>query len=290
MLILLDANAYLHRAYHVYSHLTRAHDGHPTGAVYGFLQMVHGDLDRFEYTHAAAVFDGRGGSKKRFAIHPEYKAARGERPPAITRQYPLVRRATHALGLACCEQEGWEADDLIATYAEHAHRVGLPVLILSSDKDFMQLMRDGVQLRCPIKKRTMTDADVLKKFGVTPDLVTAVQALQGDTIDNVPGVHGVGPKTAAALINATKSLREAVLACVHGRPVPISDLLRNRIAANVDTVARALELVTLDRNVPLDQPIDALVRKGFSSAHLSAFLDEMEFPSLKERLLGRVAA
>ena len=291
MLLLIDANGYLHRAYHAHPYLTRASDGQPTGAVYGFVRMVFNDLRQFEHTHVAAVFDGKGGSRKRYALHPDYKGGRGERAPGLVSQYQLVRRAAAALSIACVEQEGWEADDLIATYAAQATSRGIPTTILSSDKDFMQLMRDDVTLHCPIKKQTMGLDDVHKKFGVLPHLVTAVQALQGDTVDNIPGVAGIGPKTAAALINSCGSLEAALAACSNAMTtLPISVRHRQKIAENADRARLSLQLATLDCAAPVVRTLDHLARTEFDPIALANFLLEMEFASLRSTLLGEVAA
>src|SRR5271155_3860685 len=205
-LYLVDGSGYLFRAYHALPPLTRKSDGLPTGAVAGFSNMLWKLLEDTKAgdkpTHLAVIFDA---GKKTFRndIYPLYKANRPEPPEDLIPQFPLVREATRAFGVPAIEIAGFEADDLIATYARIAREAGVKVTIMSSDKDLMQLVVDGqVELLDPMKNKRLGSADVMEKFGVPPSKVVEVQALAGDSTDNVPGVRGIGVKTAAELINA----------------------------------------------------------------------------------------
>ncbi len=204
-LYLVDGSGYLFRAYHALPPLTRKSDGLPTGAVAGYCNMLWKLLEDMkgpeQPTHLAVIFDA---SEKTFRneIYKEYKAHRPPAPEDLIPQFPLVRDATRAFGVSCVEMNGYEADDLIATYARLARESGARCTIISSDKDLMQLVVDGqVELLDTMKNRRLASAEVLEKFGVAPDKVVQVQALAGDTSDNVPGVRGIGVKTAAELIN-----------------------------------------------------------------------------------------
>ncbi|HYD04687.1 MAG TPA: 5'-3' exonuclease H3TH domain-containing protein, partial [Reyranella sp.] len=206
---LVDGSGYIFRAYHALPPLTRS-DGTPTNAVLGFTNMLWKLLEETDADHVAVIFDA---SRKTFrdAIYKEYKANRTEPPEDLIPQFALIRDAVKAFNLPCIEMEGYEADDLIATYADHAVAEGADVTIVSSDKDLMQLIRDGIKMWDPMKNRPIGATEVQEKFGVTPDKVIDVQALCGDSTDNVPGVPGIGVKTAAELINTYGDL-ETLLA------------------------------------------------------------------------------
>ena len=201
---LIDGSGYIFRAYHALPRLTRK-DGTPTGAVSGFCNMlaklVNDVADEGGLDHIAVIFDA---SRDTFRneIFSDYKANRPPAPEDLVPQFPFFRTAVRAFNMPCLEMDGYEADDLIATYTKQALASGYDVAIVSSDKDLMQLVQDGVVMRDPIKglKPIGTD-EVFAKFGVTPDKVIEVQALAGDSVDNVPGVPGIGVKTAAELIN-----------------------------------------------------------------------------------------
>ncbi|MBU6408452.1 MAG: DNA polymerase I, partial [Alphaproteobacteria bacterium] len=203
-LFLIDGSGYIFRAYHALPPLTRASDGLPVGAVSGFCNMVWKFLEDMKAgerpTHLAVIFDK---SEKSFRkdIYPAYKANRPPPPEDLVPQFGLIREATKAFGLPCIEMEGFEADDLIATYARQAAAKGARVDIVSSDKDLMQLIDgDRIFLFDPMKSKPLGLDAVMEKFGVAPDKVIDVQALMGDSVDNVPGARGIGPKTAAELI------------------------------------------------------------------------------------------
>ncbi len=203
-LYLIDASAYIFRAFHALPPLTRASDGLPIGAVSGFCNMLWKLLEDLKGderpTHFACVFD-KGSYTFRNDMYPEYKANRGETPEDLVPQFPLVRRAAIAFHAHALEMEGYEADDLIATYAKQAEAKGARVTIVSSDKDLMQLVSDKVEMLDTMKNKTMGIDAVHEKFGVGPDKVIDVQSLAGDSVDNIPGAPGIGVKTAALLIN-----------------------------------------------------------------------------------------
>jgi DNA polymerase I len=197
-LYLIDGSGYLFRAYHALPPLNRP-DGTPVNAVLGFSRMLTQLLDDPEVDHVAVILDA-GRKTFRNEIYEQYKAHRPEPPEDLIPQFPLIREAAKAFGLACCELKGFEADDLIATYARIAVEEGATCTIVSSDKDLMQLVRPGVDMLDPIKHRKIGKAEVIERFGVPPDKVVDVQALAGDSTDNVPGAPGIGVKTAAQLI------------------------------------------------------------------------------------------
>ena len=200
---LIDGSGYIFRAYHALPPLSRS-DGTPTGAVAGFCNMLVKLMDEVvgsgDAGHLAVVFD-KGRTSFRNDIYPDYKANRPPAPEDLVSQFGLIREATRAFNVACIEIESFEADDVIATYARIAREAGFEVVIVSSDKDMMQLVGDGVSMLDPIRSRPIGAAEVGEKFGVGPDKVIEVQALAGDPTDNVPGVPGIGIKTAAELIN-----------------------------------------------------------------------------------------
>ena len=202
-LYLIDGSGYLFRAYHALPPLTRKSDGLPMGAVSGYCNMLWKLLEDMKSdapTHLAVIFDA-GEKTFRNDIYKEYKANRPPPPEDLIPQFPLVRDATRAFGVSCVEMKGYEADDLIATYARLGREAGAKVTIVSSDKDLMQLVVDGkVELLDTMKNKRIASAEVMERFGVGPDKVVQVQALAGDSTDNVPGVRGIGVKTAAELI------------------------------------------------------------------------------------------
>ncbi len=275
-LILIDASGFIFRAYHALPPLNRP-DGTPVGAVLGFCNM----LLRLESAHPTAtlvaVFDAARHSF-RHEIYPQYKAHRPPAPPDLVPQFALVREAAEAFGLPVIESLGFEADDLLASYAAAAQATGEPVTILSSDKDLMQLIGSGVSLMDPIKYTNIGEAEVLAKFGVPPDKVIEVQALMGDSTDNVPGVPGIGVKTAAELIQTYGSL-ENLLAntATIQQPKRREALEQNRDAARI-----SYQLVQLKRDVPLPVPLAQLQRGNKNN--LAAFLQQQGFKNLLTRL------
>src|ERR1700742_2470854 len=249
-LYLVDGSGYLFRAYHALPPLTRKSDGLPVGAVSGYCNMMWKLLEDMKGgdapTHLAVVFDA-GAVTFRNAFYDQYKAHRPPPPEDLIPQFPLVRDATRAFGVSCVEQDGFEADDLIATYARLAREAGARCTIISSDKDLMQLVEDGkVELFDTMKNKRIGSAEVMEKFGVPPSKVIEVQALAGDSVDNVPGVRGIGIKTAAELINLYGDL-ETLLARAGEikQPKRRETLIENAAKARVSK-----KLVTLDANAP----------------------------------------
>ena len=197
--MLIDGSGFIFRAYHALPPMTRP-DGTPVNAVFGFSNMLAKLLREHVGTHIAVIFDA-GRVTFRNRLYEAYKAQRPPAPDDLIPQFALVREATEAFGVPGIELDDWEADDLIAAYAQAAVGAGGQVTIVSSDKDLMQLIRPGVEMLDPIKQKPIGPAEVMEKFGVTPDKMIEVQALIGDLTDNVPGVPGIGPKGAAQLIN-----------------------------------------------------------------------------------------
>ncbi len=277
-LVLVDGSGYIFRAFHALPPMTRA-DGTPVNAVFGFTNMLARFMRDHVGTHLAVVFDA-GSQTFRNRIYDQYKAHRPEPPPELIPQFKLVRDATAAFGVACVELENYEADDLIAAYATAGLAAGATVTIVSSDKDLMQLVRPGVTMLDPIKQKSIGPAEVFEKFGVTPDKVIDVQALMGDSVDNVPGVPGIGPKNAAELINGFGNL-EAVLA---GASSMKPSKRRDNLLAFAEAARVSKKLVTLTDDVPLPLPFDALETVPLDRTRLSNWLHGMGFRSTALRL------
>ena len=245
---LIDGSGYIFRAFHALPPLTRPSDGLPVGAVHGFCAMLWKLLQDSRKssgpTHLAVIFDA---SEKTFRneIYKDYKAHRPPAPEELVPQFPLIRDAVKAFNVACIEQLGFEADDLIATYAVQAVAAGADVTIVSSDKDLMQLVRPGIGMLDTMKNRTIGPDEVREKFGVTPDKVVDVQALAGNSTDNVPGVPGIGVKTAAELINEYGDL-ETLLARAGEIKQPKR---RERLTEFAMQARLSLDLVTLKADV-----------------------------------------
>ena len=283
-LYLVDGSGYLFRAYHALPPLTRKSDGLPTGAVSGYCNMLWKLLEDMkgpeQPTHLAVIFDA-GEKTFRNDMYAGYKAHRPPPPEDLIPQFPLVRDATRAFGISCVEMAGFEADDLIATYARVAREAGARCTIISSDKDLMQLVVDGqVELLDTMKNKRLASAEVLEKFGVAPDKVIQVQALAGDSVDNVPGVRGIGIKTAAELINQYGDL-ETLLARAGEIKQPKR---RETLIENAENARISLKLVTLDDKVPLkEKPEDFAVQEP-RATDLIAFLKAMELGSITRRV------
>jgi len=280
---LIDGSGFIFRAYHALPPLTRS-DGTPTAAVLGFTNMLAKLLSDTDADHIAVVFD-HSGSSFRNRIYDQYKANRAETPPDLVPQFALVREATEAFGVCRIDVPDFEADDLIATYARHAVEAGATVTIVSSDKDMMQLVNDRVTMLDPIKNRPIGEAEVREKFGVGPDKVVDVQALCGDSVDNVPGVPGIGVKTAAELINAYGDL-DTLLARAEEikQPKRRQSLIENEAKARLSKV-----LVTLDDDVPLPCPLADLRVLPLDLDRLLPFLNSMEFRALATRMAQRLS-
>jgi DNA polymerase-1 len=280
---LVDGSGYIFRAFHALPPLTRPSDGLPVGAVHGFCAMLWKLLQDARKgrgpTHLAVVFDA---SEKTFRneIYQDYKAHRPPAPEELVPQFPLIRDAVKAFNIACIEQDGFEADDLIATYARDAIAAGGEVTIVSSDKDLMQLVKTGVSMLDTMKNKAIGPDEVREKFGVTPDKVVDVQALAGDSTDNVPGVPGIGVKTAAELINEYGDL-ETLLARAHEIKQPKR---RERLTEFAMQARLSLDLVTLKQDVPLAVPVELLGVRDPESATLLGFMRDMEFATLTKRI------
>jgi DNA polymerase-1 len=283
---LVDGSGYIYRAYHALPPLTRKRDGLPVGAVVGFCNMLNKLLeDHFangEGTHIAVIFD-KGEITFRNEIYKDYKANRDETPDDLAPQFKPIREATRAFNIAAIEREGFEADDLIATYARLAREAGEDVVIVSSDKDLMQLVGDNVSMFDPLKARPIGRAEVIERFGVGPERVVDVQSLAGDSTDNVPGVPGIGVKTAALLINEFGDLDTLLR-----RAGKIKQEKRRENLIEFAEQARiSRELVKLRDDVPIEEPLDGLAFKRPEAERLLAFLDDMEFTSLARRIRTR---
>ncbi|MCI5049773.1 MAG: DNA polymerase I [Rickettsiales bacterium] len=277
-LILVDASGYIFRAFHALPPLTRP-DGTPVGAVYGYIGMLTKTLDALHATHVGVIFDAAR-HNFRNEIYPDYKANRGETPEELIPQFPLVREATAALNLPCIEMENYEADDLIAAYAKEGVKQGMEVVILSSDKDLMQLINDDVSMYDPMKQKHMGHDAVIDKFGVPPEKVIEVQALIGDSIDNVPGVPGIGPKTAALLIEEYGDL-EGVL---QNADQIKQNKRRESLIEFADQARISYELVQLNTSMDLPTPIADLTRKDADPKTLLGFLKEQNFKALTKKM------
>ncbi|MFO1154145.1 MAG: DNA polymerase I [Rhodospirillales bacterium] len=275
---MVDGSGFIFRAYHKLPPMTRP-DGTPVNAVFGFTTMLIKLLKETDADHIAVVFDAARHTF-RDTLYPAYKANRPEPPDALVPQFPLIRDAVRAFNVACVESEGFEADDLIATYTRLARQAGALVTIVSSDKDLMQLVGEGVGMWDPVNNRPLGTAEVEEKFGVGPERVIDVQALAGDPTDNVPGVPGIGVKTAAQLIRQFGDL-EALLAGAASIPQPKR---REALITHADNARLSKRLVTLADDVEVPEPLSALAKREPDRAALRAFLQAQAFRSLITRL------
>ncbi|WP_127113891.1 DNA polymerase I [Shimia sediminis] len=284
---LIDGSAFIFRAYHALPPLTRKSDGLPIGAVAGFCNMlqryVEGNTGPDAPTHVAVIFDYSGKSFRN-EIYDLYKANRPPAPEDLVPQFPLTREATKAFNIACKEIEGFEADDIIATLACQARDAGGRCTIISSDKDLMQLVGDGVEMLDAMKNKRIDRDGVHEKFGVGPERVVDVQALAGDSVDNVPGAPGIGIKTAALLINEFGDL-ESLLDRAEEikQPKRRQTLIEQR--AQIEMSKR---LVQLDCEMQLDFTLDDLEVQDPVSEELMHFLSEMEFRTLAKRIADQL--
>ena len=280
---LIDGSAFIFRAYHALPPLTRKSDGLPVGAVSGFCNMLYrylGGLSGSDApTHVAVIFDYSGKSFRN-QIYDKYKANRPPAPEDLVPQFPLTRDATRAFNIACYEVEGFEADDIIATLAKQVRDSEGRCTIISSDKDLMQLVGDGVQMLDPMKNRIIDTDGVREKFGVAPDRVVDVQALAGDSVDNVPGAPGIGIKTAALLINEYGDL-DSLLERAGEIKQPKR---RESLIDNADLIRISRDLVQLDEEMALDFTLNDLEVKPADPEALLGFLGEMEFRTMSKRV------
>ena len=279
---LIDGSGYIFRAYYALPPLTRKSDGLPTGAVSGFCSMLFKLLEdskssenKQKPSHFAVIFDS---ARKTFRneIYSEYKANRSEAPDDLAPQFEYIRKSVLAFNLPSVDLINYEADDLIATYVDQILKIGAKVTIVSSDKDLMQLFRKDVRIFDPMKNKFISEEDVQNKFGVGPSKVIDVQALAGDSSDNVPGVPGIGVKTAAELINKYGNL-EKLLKSAHEIK---QNKRRETLIENKDKALISKKLVTLKQDAPVDRNLTEFKLKEIDKDKLYKFLREMEFNRL----------
>ena len=289
---LIDGSGYIFRAYYALPPLSRKSDGLPTGAVNGFCTMLYKLLESVRFddsknkpTHFAVIFDS---ARKNFRneIYEDYKANRTEAPEDLVPQFEYIRKSVVAFNVISAEMLNYEADDLIATYTEQILKKGAKVTIVSADKDLMQLVKPGVRLYDPMKSKVLGKKEVKEKFGVEPNKVIDVQALAGDSSDNVPGVPGIGIKTAAELINKYKSL-EKLLAKAHEIP---QKKRRETILENKGKAILSRKLVELKKDVPVKQKLETFTFNKINKEKLYGFLREMEFNRLLSQVISHYGA
>jgi DNA polymerase-1 len=285
---LIDGSGYIFRAYYALPPLSRKSDGLPTGAVSGFCSMLFKLLEDLRLddsihkpTHFAVIFDS---ARKNFRndIYSEYKANRSEAPEDLALQFEYIRKSVEAFNLPSIELSNYEADDLIATYTKQIIKVGAKVTVISSDKDLMQLVSDKVRLYDPMKGKVLGEKEVVEKFGVKPDQVIDVQSLAGDSSDNIPGVPGIGIKTASELINKYKTL-DVLLKKADEIP---QNKRRETLLANKDKALLSRRLVTLKDDVPVKDKLSSFLLKEVQKEKLYDFLKKMEFNKLLSRAIS----
>lgn len=275
---LIDGSGYMFRAYYAIPTMIDANST-PVNAVYGFTSMMMSFLqNNKEFDHAIVLFDAKR-ENFRNEIYSEYKANRDETPDDLKPQFPLIRKAVEALNLPHLEMVGYEADDLIATMARQALEKDMEVTIVSADKDLTQLVRDGVKLYDPMKNKDMDEAAILEKFGVAPNKVIEVQALAGDSSDNVPGVPGIGVKTAAQLINEFGDIHTLLARADEIK----QNKRREKLIAHTEDALISLKLVTLKDDIELPNAIDSYKREKPIAENLKNFIETYGFRSLKNR-------
>lgn len=294
-LYLIDATAFAYRAHHAITAKSKGagftrSDGFPVGALMTFCAMIwkvrrEGVNGQGAPSHMAAVFDA-GGPTFRKEIYPAYKGTRKPTPGALTLQFPKMKEAARAFGITVVEQAGFEADDIIATYADEAARHSRPVVILSSDKDLMQVLSPMVAMYDTMRDKLIDERECIAKFGVPPAQVVDVQAILGDTTDNVPGVPGIGVKTAADLVRRYMSL-DAVLMAAADQYLSGDPTLRRAqaaLTAHADKARLSKRLVTLKRDLPQEYPLSAFQLGEFDARQALTFLEAMEFKALSNRV------
>jgi DNA polymerase-1 len=283
-LYLVDGSGYIFRAYHRLPPLTNIHD-EPVGAVYGYTTMLWKLADALHKadgpTHMAVILDASGKSFRN-DIYPDYKAHRPPAPEDLVPQFPMIRDATRAFSLPCIEEIGLEADDLIASYTRAALDAGWSVTIVSTDKDLMQLIQPGVDMLDPMKSERLGPHAVVEKFGVPPEQLGEVLGLMGDTADNVPGVPGIGPKTAAKLVNEFGTVEQVLAAA----PSMKKSKMQENLLTYAEQARLSRVLVTLKEDCTLPDPLDDLLLKEIPEPPLRAFLEHHGFASLLKKLGG----
>ncbi|OUS07766.1 DNA polymerase I [Rhodobacterales bacterium 52_120_T64] len=284
---LIDGSGFIFRAFHALPPLTRKSDGLPVGAVAGFCNMIYKMVEDNHGpdapTHVAVIFDHKG-KTFRSAIYDDYKANRPPAPEDLVPQFPLIRDATRAFNLPCIEMEGYEADDIIATYAVQAREAGGRVTIISSDKDLMQLVGGGVEMLDAMKNRRIGIEEVEEKFGVGPDRVIDVQSLAGDSVDNIPGAPGIGVKIAALLIQEYGDLDNLL---AHAEEIK-QPKRRQTLIEKADQIRMSRELVTLKIDTPVIESIDEFEVREPVPEDLLAFIASMEFRTLTTRMAAKL--
>ena len=275
---LIDGSGYIFRAFYALPNMT-APNGTPINAVYGVVTMFMRLLNKIDCDYVAVVFDAKR-ENFRNQIYKEYKANRTEIPELLIPQFDVVHQAVEALNLPWIAMEGYEADDLIATYADMAAKKGWQVVVVSGDKDLMQLISENVEFYDGMKDKFFTTADVIEKFGVTPDKVVDVQALMGDKVDNIPGVPGIGPKTAGELIREFGSL-QALLNSAEKIP---QARRRELIMQNKDAALISLKLATLNKNSPVTMDLEEFKMRAPDTKTILAFADKYGFKSIHPKL------
>ena len=285
---LVDGSGYIFRAYYALPPLSRKSDGLPTGAVSGFSNMLfklledsRSDDSENKPTHFAVIFDS---ARKNFRneIYKEYKANRSDPPDDLAPQFEYIRKAVEAFNVPSIEQLNYEADDLIATYAKQIVKLGAKVTIISSDKDLMQLVSEDIRLYDPMKSKIIGEKEVYDKFGVKPNQVIDVQSLAGDSSDNIPGVPGIGIKTAAELINKYKNL-DMLLKKANEIP---QKKRKETLVNNKESALISKKLVTLKDDVPIKNKIEDFIIKDVKKDKLYNFLREMEFNRLLSQAIN----
>ena len=278
-LILIDGSGYIFRAYYALPPMTRK-DGTPVNAVFGFTNMLVKLIEDYSKEKLIVIFDA---ARENFRnnIYPEYKANRGETPEDLIPQFELIKKSVKAFSIPQLEIEGYEADDIIATYTQKAQKLNISSLIISSDKDLMQLVNDKVEMLDPMKNKKIGINEVIEKFGVEPNKVTQIQALTGDKIDNIPGAPGIGPKIALELIKQFGNIEGLIKNVTNIK----QDKRKKVIQESEKNIRLSLQLVKLDHNVKLPLSIerytvtrvlftlgDLLLRLSFSHRHVRLIL------------------
>lgn len=289
-LLLVDGSGLLWRGYHAHAKITRRSDGHPVGAIAGFVERLWSLLEEpalARATHAAVVFDA-GRRNWRHDIMDAYKSNRPAAPDDIRCQFAPVRAACSALPIRMVELAGYEADDLIATYARRAVGVGAGVTVVTSDKDLMQIVSDAddVRLFDPIKRSIIRDEQVFERFGVPPAHVLDVLAISGDTVDNIPGIPGIGDKGATELVREFGSVEDILSAAAHGA----SHKRVRRVADHAALALMSRRLAALDAGAPIIVSLAHLERMPAAPESMAAFLREWDLAGLAARIMERSAA
>ena len=280
---LIDGSGYIFRAFYALPPLTSP-EGVPVNAVYGFTNMFMRLTQKMKCDYSLVLFDAKR-QNFRNEIFPDYKGTRKEIPEDLIPQFDIIHQAVEALNLHYLDMEGYEADDLIATYADIALKEGYDVTVISADKDLMQLIRPGVEFYDPMKDKYFTPEDVKEKFGVYPEQVIDVQALAGDSTDNIPGVPGIGLKTAAELVNQFGSLEEVLTRASEIK----QNKRRETLLENLDKAKISLQLVTLKPDVPVTHKIEEFICQKPDLQTVLDFISKYGFNSIRPRVEKWVA-